>query len=318
MTTKALIIIIASILTLSSDVKVDIIAQGFSTKPASIQNKVIESGDELKKIWSQLGIKNELPTIDFNKELVAVLISKGKLGSSIEISKVERTAQDAVDVRYVVKPISQSVSNQRSEMFPYIVVKLSRLDAGKSRIKFVEDVPLPPVPVNTAIGRAPNYTNVLKQYEDTATVLFFPLDKGNFWTYKIETQGKVDEETYSILSISQDGWSVYDNFFGKKDIAMRIDPDGNILVSSKSGTGDFYTPGVQKDIKKSELSTPAGKFDELMVVTVAQNDKFWFKDIYAKGIGLVYHEHKSPKGAAKYTLIKAHIKGKTYPKAAEK
>ncbi|MGH7900876.1 MAG: hypothetical protein ACRENZ_03990, partial [Thermodesulfobacteriota bacterium] len=106
--------------------------------------------------------------------------------------------------------------------------------------------------------------------------------------------------------------------FGKKDIAMRIDPEGNIIVSSKSGTGDFYTPGIQKDLKKSELSTPAGKFYELMVITVPQNDKFWFKDIYAKGIGLVYHEHKSPKGAAKYTLIKAHVKGETYPKAAQK
>jgi len=315
---KTLIIFIVSIFTLSSDVKVDILAQGFSVKPGNLQNSVIKNGEELKKVWNRLEIKNELPPVDFDKELIAVLVSKGKLGSSIEISKVERMPDQTVNVRYVVKPTSQSVPNQRSKMFPYLIVKLSSLDARKSQLKFVEDVLLPPVPVNTAIGQVPSYSNVLKQYGDAGTVSFFPLDKGNSWTYKVEARGKVGQETYSILSVSQDGWSVYDNFFGKKDIAMRIDPEGNILVSSNNGAGDFYTPGVQKDFKKSELSTPAGKFDELMVITVPQNDEFWFKDVYAKGVGLVYHEHKSPKGTAKYTLIKAHVNGKTYPKTAEK
>lgn len=318
MVTKAVLMFFSLLFTLSSNVEVSILSKGFSAKPSNLQNVEIRNEEELKKVWNEMGIKDEAPSIDFNKEMVIVLVSRGKLGSSLEISKVERKANGAVDVRFVIKSISAGVKDQKSLKFPYILAKLYPLDVSKIKVKFIEDIPLPPVPVDTALGQIPNYTNVLKQYDDITTFQFFPLDKGNVWSYRIESKGKAKEETYSILSISQDGWSVFDNFFGQKDITMRIDPEGNIFVSSRSGIGDFYTQGVQKDFKKSEFTTPAGKFNDLMVITVPENDKFWFKDVYAKNVGLIYHEHKSAKGTAKYTLIRAEVKGENYPKSANR
>lgn len=317
MVSKAVLMFFTLLFALSSNIEVSILSRGFTGKPSKLQNMVIKNEEELKRVWKELEIEDEVPSIDFNKEQVIVLVSRGKFGSSLEISRVERRANDAADVRFVVKPISGGLTNQRSRMFPYLVAKLYPLDVNKSKVKFIEDIPLPPVPVDSGIGQISNYTNVLKQYDGT-TFQFFPLDKGNVWTYRIESKGKAKEETYSVLSISQDGWSVFDNFFGRKDIAMRIDPAGDIFVSSKNGVGDFYTQDIQKDFKKSEVSTPAGKFNDLMIVTVPENDRFWFQDVYAKGVGLIFHEHKSPKGTAKYTLIRAVVKGENYPKSASK
>jgi hypothetical protein len=317
MTIGAALMFFTLLFTFSSNIDVSILSSGFTGKPSKLQNIVIKNEEELKRMWNQLEIEEEVPSIDFNKELAIVLVSRGKLGSSLEISRVERKANDAVDVRFVVKPVPGGLTNQRSQMFPYLVAKLYHLDVNKSKVKFIEDAPFPPVPVDSGIGQISNYTNVLKQYDGTS-FQFFPLDKGNVWTYRIESKEKTKEETYSVLSISQDGWSVFDNFFGRKDIAMRIDPAGDIFVSSKNGVGDFYTQDIQKDFKKSEFSTPAGKFNDLMIVTVPENDRFWFKDVYAKGVGLIFHQHKSPKGTAKYTLIRAMVKGENYPKSARK
>ena len=94
---------------------------------------------------------------------------------------------------------------------------------------------------------------------------------------------------------------------------MRIDPEGGILVSTNEQVRTFYTPEVQERFEKTEFKTPAGKFDDLFIVTIPENDVFWFKDVYAKGVGLIYHEHKSPKGSAKYSLIRANIRGKKFP-----
>ena len=115
-----------------------------------------------------------------------------------------------------------------------------------------------------------------------------------------------------MLTVS-DGWSVIDKYFGKENIGIRIDQSGNILVSYDGGVKNFYTPEVERNLVKRDFSTPAGKFNDLMVVTIPKNEKFWFMDVYAKGVGLIYHEHESPKGNAKYSLIDAQVRGKKYP-----
>jgi hypothetical protein len=48
-------------------------------------------------------------------------------------------------------------------------------------------------------------------------------------------------------------------------------------------------------------------------VTIAEGGPFWFKDVYARGVGLVYHEHESARGQVQYTLVKAKVRGRTYP-----
>ncbi len=94
---------------------------------------------------------------------------------------------------------------------------------------------------------------------------------------------------------------------------MKIERSGELYVSSDRGMRAFYTDNVQTTFVNQEISTPAGKFNDLMIVTIAQNDNFWFRDVYAKGVGLVLHEHISPKGKGKYTLLKAKVRGKDYP-----
>ena len=290
------------------------LSEGITGSFSPAQNIVVKNQDELRKVWTQLGIKSEVPSVDFSDELVVVIVSRGKLASSTEVWGAEKKSDHTVEVRYVVRPFrTEDLNTGKPGMFPYIVTKLYPLDVQKTNVKFVEDIPLPPVPKDSGIGQVPSYTNVLKDYENADMALFLPLDKGNSWTYRVESTDKSGEETYSIISISQDGWSVFDRFFGQKSIAMRVDPSGNVLVSSEKGVQSFYTDDVGLNLDKSQFSTPAGMFDDLMVATLPENGQFWFKDVYAKGIGLIYHERKSPKGVVKYTLVKAKVKGTNYP-----
>lgn len=295
---------------MSSGIELSILSQGLTKKP--IQSAVVKNKEELKKIWSRLGISGEIPAVDFKKELVVVLIPSRRGQGSVQVSGVERKGND-VEVRFILRPSATASKTQSVQLTPYIAVKLYPLDVEKANVRFFEDIPRPPVPPNSGIGQGASYTNVLSGYRNMATSQFLPLDKGGVWTYRVESNGSTREETYSILSISQDGWSIFDNFFGQRQIAMRIDPVGDIYVLSESGIVGFYTPEVQKSFKRSQFSTPAGKFNDLMVVTIPKTNGFWFKDVYAKGVGLIYHEQKSPKGVIKYTLLRAHVRGKDYP-----
>lgn len=316
MLVKGLLIFCALLLASPDSIEYSILSEGTTGGFSSSQNVAIKSQDELKRLWSDLGIKSEIPSVDFSKELVVVIVTGGKLASSTEISGAERKSDDLVEVRYVARPFtSAGLSTRKEGVFPYVVSKLYPLDLENVKVRFIEDIPLPPLPKDSSIGQIPPYTNVLKAYEDTNITHFLPLDKGNLWTYRIESQDESGEETYSILSISQDGWSVFDRFFGQEDIAMRVDPSGDIFVSSEKGMQGFYTDEVDMDFNKSEFTTPAGKFNDLMVVTVPDDGQFWFKDVYARGVGLIYHERKTPKGTVKYSLIKAKIRGTDYPPA---
>jgi hypothetical protein len=305
------ILMLFSLFAISSGIEFSVLSQGL-TKASPFQSVAVKNKEELKRVWSKLGITGEIPNIVFKKELVVILASSWKREGTVQISSVERKKDD-VEVRFVVRPSTTAAKMQGAQLCPYILAKLYPLDVEKTKVKFIEDVPKPPVPINSGIGQASNYTNDLNENRNITTSQFLPLDKGSIWTYRVESMGNTSEETYSVRSISQDGWSVFDGFFGKKQLAMRIDHLGEIYVSSEKGIGAFYTPEVQKSFKKGEFSTPAGKFNDLMVVTIPKNDKFWFKDVYARGVGLIYHEQQSPKGIAKYTLVRAHVRGKEYP-----
>ncbi len=299
-----------SLFAIPSGIELSTLSQGLTK--AHFQSAVFKDKEELKKAWGKLGIAGEIPTVDFKRELVVILVPSKRGGGSVQISSVERKGNN-INVRFVSRPSSAASKTQSMQLTPYIAVKLYPLDVEKADVRFFEDIPKPPVPANSGIGQVSDYTNMLNEYGDTATSQFLPLDKGSVWTYRIESQGSTHEETYSVRSISQDGWSMFDSFFGQKRIAMRIDPLGDIYVSSEKGIGVFYTPEVQKSFRRVEFSTPAGKFNDLMVVTIPKTDKFWFKDVYARGVGIIYHEQQSPKGVTKYTLVRAHVRGRDYP-----
>lgn len=296
---------------LSSEIKFSVISQGHIAETTAFKNVVIRNDKELEKVWKELGIKNKIPSVDFSKELVVAVSPKEKKAGSLEVLRVTGK-ENGIEVRFALRPYAATLKTQGSDLSPYVMAKIHPVSVQKARIKFVEDIAKPPIPANNAIGQMPEYTSVLKEHENLVVSQFLPLDKGNFWTYRIESKGKVREETYSVISVS-DGWSVLDNFFGRESVALRVEPSGDIFVSSDSGIHDFYTPEIQKVFKESDFLTPAGKFDDLMVVIHTMPNKFWFKDVYARGVGLVYHEHKSPKGNAKFTLVKAKIRGRSYP-----
>ncbi len=311
MTVKGLLILF-TIFALSSNLKFTVISQGFTNKIPSFNNLVVKNQEELKRVWDSLGIVDEVPTIDFKKELVIVIVPRGRTESAVEVSTLEQKT-NTVEVRYLVRPMLTDSKTYSGLNSPYLIAKLFPTDPQNLNVKFIEDLPKPPIPEGNSIGLLPVDASVLKQYSNNNISQYFPLDRGNVWTYRVESQGKTHDETYSILSLSQDGWSIFDNFFGQKNIALRIDPFGTIFITSDKGTKTFYNLGIQQSFKHSEFITLAGRFDDLMVVTVPGGDKFWFKDVYAKGVGLIYHEHNSPKGLVKYTLINAEVRGKKYP-----
>jgi hypothetical protein len=291
--------------------KFSVLSEGHVAKVPQFQTVVIKNNEGLQKIWRELEISGEVPPVNFSKELVVAISIDRQMGDSLKILKVASNKDD-VEVRYAIKAPTVDLKSKGQRLFPYILAKLYPTNIQGANVKFIEDIPKPPIPADNGIGQTSQYTNVLKEYENIAISEFLPLDKGNTWTYEVESKGRMYEETYSINSIS-DGWSVFDDFFGRKNIALKVDPSGNVLVSSDDGARGFYTPEIGKNFEKSHFSTPAGKFDDLLVVSIPKNDKFWFRDVYARGVGLIYHEHRSPKGNAKFTLIKAKVRGKNYP-----
>ncbi|MGQ0792765.1 MAG: hypothetical protein ACT4NX_01605 [Deltaproteobacteria bacterium] len=301
----------------AEDFRISILSEGLSGRQSAIQNTAVRSAGEFKALWQELGLSGAVPYYDFKDEVIVVIAPRAKPGSSAEISGIDKKTDGSIEVRFTVVSVDGEAAIKNPKLFPYVVARIHPVSNVKSaRVKFIQEIPRPPVPADSGIGQIPPYSNVLKEYENIAVSEFLPLDRGNSWTYKIESEGGATrEEDYSVLSISQDGWSVFDGFFGRKNIAMKVDPSGELYVSSsQNGARPFYTPDIQRSYRKIEIKTPAGKFGDLMIVTIPQNDKFWFKDVYARGVGLIYHERATPKGRVKYALTAARVKGVSYPK----
>ena len=307
-----LILMIFAVLNLASNLNYSILSKGATGMQQNSQNQVIRDSNQLQKIWSVLGIKEKIPGVDFNKEIAFLIIQPGNKGNNIDISNVENKDENFVEIGYRVSFNKEKSDNEKAKSSHYLIAKLDHPDVKNLKLEFFEDSETSAVPPHVGLEQLPEYSNVLKGFEGMGLPDYLPIDKGNVWTYRIESGKDVREETQSIISLT-DGWSIFDDFFGKKNVGMRIDPEGGILVSTDDEVKTFYTPDVQKSLEKTELTTPAGKFHDLLVVTIPDNDVFWFKDIYAKGVGLIYHEHKSPKGIAKYSLIRANIRGKKLP-----
>jgi hypothetical protein len=307
-----LILMIFALLNLSSSPDYSVLSKGATGIQQNSQNLLIRDENQINKIWGVLGIKEKIPRIDFDKEIVFLIIQPANKGNDIDISKVENKEENVVQIGYRISFNKEGPDKEETRSSHYLIAKLDHPGAKNVKIEFFEDAPTSAVPADVGMGQVPEYSIVLKGFEGMGLSDYFAIDKGNVWTYRIESGKDVKEETHSIISLT-DGWSIFDDFFGKKNVGMRIDPEGGLLVSTNEEVRTFYTPDVQKSFEKTEFKTPAGKFDDLLIITIPENDVFWFKDVYAKGVGLIYHEHKYPKGSAKYSLIRANIRGKKFP-----
>ena len=180
-------------------------------------------------------------------------------------------------------------------------------------LSFAEESKIGPVPAATGIGQVPDVSEVTRLGNSPMLADYIPLDKGNVWTYVIDKDGRGDVHTQRIVSESA-GWSVFDNYFGKEGAALRIAPGGELLVSSGGAVSSFYTEDVTVEFPKSPVETPSGTYPDAMVVTMPEGGGFWFRDVYVRGVGLVYHEHKSRSGNASYELKSANVRGSDYPR----
>lgn len=293
------------------DAKIDVLSEGLTQKPTSLNQTVVAKNEkELEALWGELGIAVNVPAIDFTRELVVAIAPTAKLGSAVKIIGIENNV-DYIEIKYFVAPPTADIKKRKENVFPYTVAKIITPSPQKTRVQFSEE--LPNVPANVTLGYTPGYTSVLKTYSSREFNNYFPLDKGNNWTYRVEKKNDKRELTFSIVSTSRDGWSRFDRFFGLELVSFQTPPQSELLVMRDNVIKTFYTPNVQKSYSSTPFSTPAGKFKDILYVTVPKTNEFWFKDVYARGVGLVYHEHKNLKGTVKYTLIKANIRGQKLP-----
>jgi len=291
-------------------------SSGILANEPAAASALIRSSGELEKAKEALGMTGPLPEADFGKHALLLIIPGEGTGGIIEIAGVTPAAGGALEVRYRVRSEGPRPEGPVKASYPYLILKLSPAPGADLPVRLIDEDYVNTLSSGTGLGQFREYTNVLSSTENAAIAQYLPIDKGNTWTYKSETSKGSSEVTNSVVSES-DGWSVFDAFFGVPGVGMKISPGGDILVSSKGGIKTFYNTDAVIEFPKEPYSTPAGVFDGVMVVTVPEGGDFWFRDVYAKGVGLVSHEQKSEKGRASYTLTGARVGGAGYPHARD-
>lgn len=299
----------------AADYTVETYTSGVLGSEPAIKSALIESGEELSKAEEALGIKGPLPGVDFGKEALLLIAPSGGKGGIIEVTGAV-PADGALEVRYRVVAEGPAQASGTGASYPYLMAKINPAPGKGEPVRFIDEDYASSLASGTGLGQFKEYTNVLSGSEDSEMAEFLPLDKGNTWTYVTGEGSKESEVTNSVVSES-DGWSVFDSFFGLSGVGMKISPGGEVFVSSGGGIKTFYTPGVVTEFPKGSVSTPAGAFSDAMVVTIPEGGDFWFRDVYAKGVGLIAHEQSSRKGRVSYQLVRAVVGGKEYPRPAD-
>ena len=297
----------------AQEIGYEVISGGFLNADERYQSMVINDKDTLENILKKKGLDPESIEIDFKKQTVALIVpDKSNYPDGITIDDISKNDQDIINVNYSVIPVGYVPENNEELKKPYLLIKISPAGSKYSSVSFRRTNSTNPVFVNNSVENVIKYTNVLEDNREKLFLNYLPLDKGNSWTYEFESPRGKGSQTFSIVSYTN-GWSIFDTFFGKNDIALRLDRGGYIQVSTENGNRPFYTPDVLVSYPKDPFSTGSNEFSDIMVVRSSDNSNIEFKDIYARDIGLIYHEHKTKEGIAKYSLIKAYIRGKQIP-----
>jgi hypothetical protein len=299
----------------AGDYSVESFASGVLDSEPAAKSALIRNSDELAEAGEALGIEGQLPPVDFTKSAILLIVPAEGTGGIIEVSGVSPAAGGALEVRYRVRAEGPAPEPPGVAAYPYLMAKLSPAPASDAPVRFIDEDYVNALTSGTGLGQFREYTNVLSGMENARVAEYIPLDKGNTWTYRAETKKGPSEVTNSVVSES-DGWSVFDSFFGVPGVGLKISPVGEIFISTKGGAGTFYGPDVVTEFPEEPVTTPAGVFENVMVVTMPGGGDFWFRDVYARGVGLISHEQNSRKGRAAYTLVGARVGGTAYPPAA--
>jgi hypothetical protein len=268
----------------------EVVSEGFLNTDDRYQSMVIKEKDALDKILKQQGVDTESIKIDLEKETLALIVpDKSSYPDRILIEEIKKNDQHLINVNYSIETASYVREKNEEVNKPYKLIKIFPAGKDFTRVSFRETNSKSPVFVNNSVENIIKYTNVLEDNRENLFLNYLPLDKGNSWTYDFES------------------------YFGMSNLALRLDRGGHIHVSSENGNRPFYTPDVLVSYKKETYKSGTSEFSEIMVVTSSENSNIEFKDIYAKDVGLIYHEHKTNEGVAKYSLTNAYVRGKQIP-----
>jgi len=309
-----LILILSTDYITAESLKFEILKKGTLNNALYVENTSIKNTDDLDKIKKEMNDMNLGRGVDLDHDMILVITAMNRNAVDIKIDEIERRSEQSIEVIYSVQEVDKiKLSKLGISKYPYLIAKVSKSNTDHDKVIFRENLKNSPIVSNTALDEDYKYSNILSTYQNLDILDYMPLDVGNKWTYMIDNGTKKHETSQEVQSVSN-GWSILNSYFGKPNIAMKIDQTGQLLISSKEGgLRTFYNNSVIKTFISQEFETPAGIFKDLMIVTLPENSEFWFKDIYAKNVGLIYHEHKSEKGNGKYILISADVRGKTYP-----
>jgi len=297
----------------AEEMSYEVLSEGFFTTDDRYQSMVIKEKDTLDKILKQQGLEIESILIDFEKETLALIVpDKSRYPDRISIEDINKSDQGIINVNYFVNSVDYVPEKNEEVERPYKLIKIFPAGSKYTSVSFRKTNSTSPVFINNSVDNIIKYTNVLEDNRENLFLNYLPLDKGNSWTYDFESSRGKGSQTFSIVSYTN-GWSIFDSFFGMNNLALRLDRGGHIHVSSENGYRPFYTPDVLVSYKKEPYKSGATEFSEIMVVTSSEKSNIEFKDIYAKNVGLIYHEHKTNEGVAKYSLTNAYVRGKQIP-----
>jgi len=291
----------------------EVVSEGFFPADNNYHSMVIKEKDTLDKILKQQGVDTGSISIDLKKETLALIVpDKGSYPGTISIEDINKNGQKLINVNYYVNSVDYVPEKNEELRLPYKLIKIFPAGSEYTSVSFRRTNSTSPVFVNNSVENIVKYTNVLEDNRENLFLNYLPLDKGNSWTYDFESPRGKGSQTFSIVSYTN-GWSIFDTYFGKNNLALRLDRGGYIHVSSETGNRPFYTPDVLVSYPKETYKSGTTEFDNIMVVRSNDNSNIEFKDIYARDIGLIYHEHKSDKGISKYSLTNAYVRGKQIP-----
>jgi len=290
-----------------------VISEGYLTSDSLSQSMVIKEKEVLNKILVEQGIKDNSEEVDFNTETIALIVpEQGSYPDKINITEIDKSNQDIISVKFSVDSIAYVPEEDAEIKKPYKLIKITPAGKEYTSVSFRKVNSKRPVFVNNSVENLVGYSNILEDNRGNLFINYLPLDKGNSWTYDFTSSRGKGSQTFSIVTYTN-GWSLFDSFFGMNNLALRLDRNGHIFVSSDKGNRPFYTNDVLVSYPGEPYKSEAGEFKDILVVSSNSDSKIKFKDVYAKDVGLIYHEHESDAGSAKYSLSSAYVRGKQIP-----
>ena len=296
--------------TVGEELKYEVISEGYLSSDDRTQSMVVKEKDVLNELLLKQGNDKKLPDIDFDAETVAIIVQdNNSYPDAIIIEEIDKNNQGLISVNYSVKSIDYVPGENEEINKPFKMIKIFPAGKDLTSVSFRKVGSNSKVFVNNSVDNLIKYTNVMEDNRENLFLNYLPLDKGNSWTYEFESPRGKGSQTFSIVTYTN-GWSIFDTYFGMNNLALRLDRGGHIHVSSESGNRPFYTPDVLVSYPKESYKTGSNEFNDILVVTSSDKSKIKFKDIYARDVGLVYHEHQTKGGTAKYSLSSAYVRGK--------